>query len=318
DWIKILLDLINRQFESDQLHENLDELLKHSRQYAFDKWRINTSFNILLSLIKLNQNKNPLLLLEFLLLLEKTFDIQSKQKPCLTNIDISITIKSIINILHTIFSTKHTDQSVWNSTFRRRLLSCIISIILHLINQIDTKKTIIDTIDMQRTIQFTILLSISSEQMLRLFNFVLRLKQQSLIEYWFKQLLIMILLTSDNLNEEDKLEYIPFSEEQSALDFQLSTPIELFGIYTHEFIQLLHEKFDQTTNFLSLSTFHFLSIFIRQSLPICIQCLLHENSNIRVSIARLLGRTLNIQSDDLIKFCNSLQDHNSQDMHKPI
>ncbi|CAF4538421.1 unnamed protein product [Didymodactylos carnosus] len=171
---------------------------------------------------------------------------------------------------------------------------------------------------MQRTIQFTILLSISSEQMLRLFNFVLRLKQQSLIEYWFKQLLIMILLTSDNLNEEDKLEYIPFSEEQSALDFQLSTPIELFGIYTHEFIQLLHEKFDQTTNFLSLSTFHFLSIFIRQSLPICIQCLLHENSNIRVSIARLLGRTLNIQSDDLIKFCNSLQDHNSQDMHKPI
>ncbi|CAF3561053.1 unnamed protein product, partial [Rotaria sp. Silwood2] len=318
DWIKVLLEIIDQQFRLNRLQENIHELLKDSRQYAFDQWHINTSFNPLLSLIKLNQDKNPLLLLEFLLLLEKIFDLQSKQKPRLTNIDISITIKSIINVLHIIFSAKHSNQSVWNSMFCRRLLSCTVSIILHFINQIDTKKIIIDTIDMQRIIQSTILLSIDYKEMLRLFNFVLRSKQQILIEYWFKQLLTLTFLTSDNLNEEVKVNNILSNEEQSSFYFQLSTPNELFGIYTHELIQMLHEKLEQAINFLSLSTFNFLSIFIQQSLPLCIQCLLHKNSNIRVSIARLVGRALNMQSDDLTKLLQSLQDHDNEDIHMTI
>ncbi|CAF1222803.1 unnamed protein product [Didymodactylos carnosus] len=158
--------------------------------------------------------------------------------------------------------------------------------------------------------------SLDYRQLSRLFNFVLRSKEQVLIKYWFKQLLTLVLLTNDNLNEEEILKYTSSNDdEQSSFNLQPSSIMKLIGMYTYELIELLHEKFDHAMNLISLSTFTFLSAYIQQSLPICIQCLLHKNSRIRVSIARLVGRALNMQSDDLTKLLQSLQDSNTEDIN---
>ncbi|CAF4758962.1 unnamed protein product, partial [Rotaria sp. Silwood1] len=312
DWIKVLLEIIDQQ----RVQMDFAELLKESRQYVFDQWQISTSFNLLLSLIQSNQTDNPQLLLELLLLLEKTFDLRWKHKSCLKNIDFTNTIKPIVNLLDLVFAANDNDQLVWNSSFRHRLLSCVMSIILHLINQVTSKTSIMDVVDMKRIVQATVLLSIEYKPMLRLFNFILQLKQPTLIHSWLNQLLIMALFTNDNLNEQEKLDYIPPNEEKLSFHLRPSTTIEYFGIYTHDLIELLREKLDQAVNLISMPTFNFLSSFIQQSLSMFLQCLLHKNSNIRVSTARLLGRALNIQSDDLMKLLISLKDENEEDFKR--
>ncbi|CAF3432646.1 unnamed protein product [Rotaria socialis] len=312
DWIKIVLEIVDQQTKDNYVQENMHELLKDCRLYAFDNWKVASSFDLLLSLIKSNTDKNPLLLFEFLLLLEKLFDGQLKLKK----FNISTTIQPIIHILHLVFSNQNNDQQlVWNFTFRRGILSCTTSIILYLIDQINMQTLTINTDDLQRIIQSTILLPVEYRQMSRLFNFALRSKQQVLIKYWFKQLLTLTLLTNDNLNDEEILKYTSSNDEQSSFCLQPSTIMKLIGMYTYELIELLHEKFDHATNLISSSTFTFLSTCIQQSLPICIQCLLHKNSHVRVSIARLVGRALNMQSDDLIKLLQSLQDSNSENIN---
>ncbi|CAF5030457.1 unnamed protein product, partial [Rotaria sp. Silwood1] len=173
-----------------------------------------------------------------------------------------------------------------------------------------------DVVDMKRIVQATVLLSIEYKPMLRLINFILQLKQPTLIHSWLNQLLIMALFTNDNLNEQEKLDYIPPNEEKLSFHLRPSTTIEYFGIYTHDLIELLREKLDQAVNLISMPTFNFLSSFIQQSLSMFLQCLLHKNSNIRVSTARLLGRALNIQSDDLMKLLISLKDENEEDFKR--
>lgn len=296
DWIKILLEMIHEQYQNHH-----DELLKYARQYALDQWKAATTLNLLLSLIQIHQTNNFGLLYELLLLFEKTFDIQSKKKLRWSTIDIPTTMKSIINILHLIFSTKQSNQSIWNSIFRHRLLLSSLSIILHFIPHFTTQTVAIDTIDLQRIVQATILFSIDIEQLIGLFNLFLRWKQSELIEYWLKQMLNII------------NDYQYPSNEQSAFDLTSSSIIELVGIYQHDLVQLIHEKLDQTVQFITLPTFHFLRLSIQKSLPIYMQCLLHQNSRIRISIACLLVRALNMQSDDLTKLIQSLKDENTDE-----
>ncbi|CAF0790029.1 unnamed protein product [Adineta steineri] len=292
DWIKVLLEIIDQQMKNNHVQENLHELLKDARLHAFDNWKVTSSFDFLLLLIKLTTYEHPLFLCELLFLLEKVFDGQLNPKK----LNMSTAVQPIIDILHLVFSN---EKSLWSSTFRRGILASATSILLHLIDQINTQTFNMNPDDMKRLIQSTILCSVNYKQTLRLFNFVLRSKQQILIKYWFEQLLTLALSTNETQSDD---------KQSSTFHLKPSTIMELIGMYTYEIIELLHEKFDHAMNLISLSTFTFLSTYIQQSLPICIQCLLHKNARIRVSIARLVGRALNMQSNDLIKLLQSLQD----------
>ncbi|CAF1675083.1 unnamed protein product, partial [Adineta ricciae] len=292
DWIKVLLEIIDTQMKDNRLQENLHELLKDARLHAFGDWKVASTFDLLLSLIKLTTDKYPLLLSEFLLLLEKVFDGQLSPR----NFNIPSTIQPMANILNLIFSN---DSFLCNSTIRRSILLSTTSILLHLIDHMNLQAFVMNTDDMKQLIQSTIFCSINYKQTLRLFNYILRLKQQILIKDWFEQLLTLALSTNDNLSDD---------ERPSTVHLNPSTITELIGMYTYEMIELLHEKLDHTRNLICLTTFNFLSTFIQQCLPTCIQCLLHRNARIRISIARLVGRALNMQSGDLIKLLQSLQD----------
>ena len=310
DWIKPLLETIDQQLRSGPLHLDFTELLQECRQYVFDAWQISSSFNLLLVLIQSNPGDDATLLLEFLLLLQKSFDLPSKQNPLLMKIDFTATMKPLINLLHRIFCSQ--DQPVWNSSLCRRLHTCTTSIVLLLINQVATKTLILGTDDVQRIIQSTMLLPVDDEQMLRLFNYILRSKQSTILQYWFNQVFTLALLTNDNLNEHDRINYIPSNDDQSWSYLLPSSSVRCFDIYTHELIVLLRKKLDQAVKFLALPTFSFLAPFIQQSVPIFLQCLLHSNPDVRMSTARLLGRALNIQSSDLTNLLTSLQDQQEQ------
>ena len=292
DCIKVLLETIEQQIKTNCLQENLHELLKDARLHTFNNWKIPSTFDLLLSLIKLTTNNHPLLLSELLFLLEKVFNGQLYPKK----LNIPTIIQPVVDILHLVFSN---EKLLWNSTIRRGILISATSILLHLIDHIYMQAFIMNTDDMKRLIQSTILCPINYKQTLRLFNFVLRSKQQILIKYWFEQLLRVALFTNDNPSDE---------EQSSTFHLNLSITTELIGMYTYEIIELLHEKFDHAKNLISLSTFNFLSTYIQQCLPTCIQCLLHQNTRIRVSVARLVGRALNMQSNDLMNLLQSLQD----------
>ncbi|CAF3339577.1 unnamed protein product [Rotaria sp. Silwood2] len=122
--------------------------------------------------------------------------------------------------------------------------------------------------------------------------FLIESKQQNLVEYWLKQLLFLSLITNENFHENDNEIFQQISNQPLSNYLQPTVTENYFGIYKHELIKFLAEKLQQTIHFLSFSFFQFLPLFVQESISILFSSLLHQESTIRLNIARLLSISL--------------------------
>jgi midasin len=309
DWITILLDILSTDQNNQQVQMLNIRLLEVCHLHSFHRWEISTSLKSFFQLIGMYR-QNYRLLNELLQLLQKIFETQSIQKLHSSAIDFAELCQSLIDILRQIFNNEKKNTFLDDFAFRRRLLSTTTLVLLQFINQKFFKTSINFSDDMNIIVQSTLFLSIEYKEMLKFCLFLIESKQQNLVEYWLEQLLFLSLITNENFQENDNENFQQINSRPFSYYLQPTVSVDYLGIYKHESIKFLEEKLQHTVHFLSFSIFQFLSLFVQQSISLFFSSLLHQESTVRLNIARLLSIALSIQPNDLTKLLTTMKGKN--------
>lgn len=315
DWLTILLEMFNDNQCRFQWLKHGSGLFKKARLHAFNRWKVSSSFKLLLDFLHSSIDHFPLVFLEFSQLFKEMLNCYSIRQIQSRNIDFHPTMQLMINILQQLFTSRENPPEYWNDLFRRELLSITVSIILAFFKQNIINLTSLDMNHLKRIVQSTFYLSIDYEQIVRLILFIFQSKQLKLIDYWLNHLLVMCVVTNANLDDEEKRQYLLERDENTSFEFQTELSVNYFGINHNELIDLLKEKIVQTTTLTSsLPSLNYFSIGIQRSISKYFPSLLHSEERISSSILDLLKAALNIQSRDTMNLFHRLKekiDHSS-------